>query len=509
MSAPLVYLVDGSNYVFRAYHAIRGLSTSYGLPTNAVYGFVQMLFKLVKDYSPPYLAVVFDAEGKTFREEIYPEYKANRGAPPEDLSVQFKEIVKILDELGVARLEMEGYEADDVMGTIARRVEHEGGRVVLVTGDKDFCQLVSPQVTLLDTMRYRETDVEGVVKRFGVPPERVVDVLALTGDPSDNIPGVRGIGEKTAARLIGEWGSLEGLLENLDRLPTRLRKLIEPERERLLLYRDLVTIRCDLPIEVDLEALRFRPFEKERLRRIFERYEFRSLLRELGPPEEGGGAGDGGGVGGLKRGGGVVDYDAYELVTDSRALARVVEAIRASGEVSIDLETTSRHPMWAEIVGVALAPREGEACYVPLGHVGDDGEEVGGQLAPEEVLGALRGVLEDESIRKWGQNLKYEVVVLARRGVQLRGLYCDAMLAAHLLDAARGSYSLDALSAEYLGHEPISYADVAGRGRARVGFERVGVDEAMLYAAEDADVALRVGKVLLRRVFHTGRFSEL
>ncbi|MGH7888977.1 MAG: 5'-3' exonuclease, partial [Thermodesulfobacteriota bacterium] len=277
MIAPILYLIDGSSYIFRAYHAIRNLSTSKGFPTNAIYGFNSMIFKFLKDYKPKYLGIVFDSKGKTFRDEIYPHYKANRAEAPEELSLQIPKIFRIVDALGISQVQLEGYEADDIMGTIAKEMERQGMQVVLVTGDKDFCQLVSEKVTLLDTMRNKKTGIKAVLEKFGVPPERVTDVLSLSGDSIDNIPGVRGIGEKTASELIKKFGSLEKLLDSINEIPQRQRELIEGNKENAVLSKELVTIKTDVPVKITLANLEYGGFDVNKLGEIFEELEFKSL----------------------------------------------------------------------------------------------------------------------------------------------------------------------------------------------------------------------------------------
>lgn len=492
----MLHLIDGSNYIFRAYHAIRRLSTSRGFPTNAIYGFTNMLLKFIKEEKPEYLGVVWDSKGKTFRSDIYPAYKATRPEPPEDLVVQFPVIYEIVDAFSVTSVQVEGYEADDIMGTLARKAEEEGHSVVLVTGDKDFCQLVTDRVVLLDTMRGKRVGVREVVERFGVPPELVVDVLALSGDPTDNIPGIRGIGEKRASALVRQWGGIEGIMKNLDRLPERERRLIEEGASMLPTYKRLVTIDTNLPIELRLDEFRYSGFDRYRLAELFERYEFRSLIVELGMRLSSRGV-EPAGVSKEDP----IRMDRYALVTTREELERVVQRIRETGEVSIDLETTSQHPMMASLVGIALAPSPGEAYYVPCAH---SGFTAGVQLPVSLVLAELKPLLEDERIRKYGQNLKYEVILLSESGIDLRGISCDAMLAAHLLDSSKLSYSLDALALEMLGHRTIKYADLTGKGRKKIGFSDVPPEQAMLYAGEDADVAFHLGRLLLSELDEEG-----
>jgi DNA polymerase-1 len=450
-----------------------------------------MIFRFLKGYEPKYLGIVFDSKGKTFRDDIYPLYKANRGEAPDELKVQITKIFEIVDAFRIPQVQIEGYEADDIMGTIAKRMEEKGINVVLITGDKDFCQLVSEKITLLDTMRDKKTGIKEVIEKFGVPPEGVTDVLALSGDSVDNIPGVRGIGEKTASGLIKKFGSLDGLFESINEIPQRQRELIEANKKEAILSKRLVTIKTDISIDVNLDRFEYKGFDRERLRRIFEELEFKSLLRELGdlPKVESETI-----VSQPQRS--EVSYDNYNLVLSEEELDRVLERIRATGEVSIDLETTSPNPMRAEIVGIALSPAQHESYYIPIGHrslVSNYSK----QLNPKYILERLKPIIEDEAISKIGQNLKYEFIVLERHGLRLRRISCDTMIAVHLIDASRTSYSLDELAKIYLGHKTITYKDVTGSGRDKINFEEVDLEKAKVYACEDADVAMILSKKLL------------
>src|SRR5574341_56762 len=490
MKERVLYLIDGSSYIFRAYHAIRGLSTSKGSPTNAIYGFTSMIFKFLKDYSPEYLGIVFDSKGKTFRDEIYPLYKANRDEAPDDFKIQVPKIFEVVDSLGIPQVQIEGYEADDIMGTIAKEMEGKGISVVLVTGDKDFCQLVSERVTLIDTMRDKKTGIKEVIQRFGVPPESVIDVFALSGDATDNIPGVRGVGEKTASELIGKFRTIESLYENLNELPQRQRELLAANKESAILSKRLVTIETSIPMSLSLEGFEYKGFNKEKLREIFEQLEFKSLLRELGDDQKVEQE-----IDLSESSGGKVSYDDYHLVLTEKDLDMVLERIDLTKEVSIDLETTSQSPMKAEIVGIALSPAPHESYYIPVAHrsmVFDSSK----QLNPKYVLEKLKPIVEDNSIKKIGQNLKYEFIVLERNGLRLQGISCDTMVAAHLIDASRLSYSLDELAKHYLEHKTITYKDVTGIGRDKINFEEVELERAKIYACEDADVAMILSKKL-------------
>jgi DNA polymerase-1 len=486
MEKPILYLIDGSSYIFRAYYAIRHLSNSKGIPTNAVYGFTAMLFKFLKDYEPTHLGIVFDSKGKTFRDDIYPLYKANRSAPPEDLAQQFSVIFEMVDAFNIPQVQLEGFEADDLMGTISKNVEKENANVVLVTGDKDFCQLVSDKVTLLDTMKNKITGIPEVKEKYGVAPERVIDVFALAGDAVDNIPGVKGIGEKTAVSLISKFGSLDELFNNLDDVSKRQKVLIEEKKEDAVLSKELVTIKTDVDIETGLDKFKYNGFDDDKLRQIFQELEFKNLLRELGDEDssDNGNADES-----------TVSYDKYQLVLSEDHLDRVISKIKETGELSIDLETTSPNPMLANIVGVALCPAPHESYYVPVAHraLTDSSTK---QLGLSLVLDKLKPIVESQEIAKIGQNLKYEIVVLEKYGLKLNGISFDTMIAAHMIDSSRNSYSLDELCRLYLGHQMISYKDVTGTGKSKINFDEVELEVARDYASEDADVAMLLSRIL-------------
>ena len=488
MSQHPLYLIDGSSYIFRAYYGIRAdLSTSEGFPTNAVYGFATMLLKFLREYEPRYLAMVFDSKGEVFRNEIYPKYKANRDEAPESLKLQFPKIFELVQAFSIPMLAMEGYEADDIMGTIARAQQES--EVVLVTGDKDFCQLVSGNVTLIDTMRERVTGVGEVQKKYGIKPGQMVDFFALVGDKVDNVPGVAGVGEKTASALISEYGDLDSVYDNLDALrPTVARKL-EEHKDNAYLSRELVTIKTDVEVGTSIEDFRYEGYKAKNLREIFSELEFEKLLDDIGasrPPSEGKS----------------VNYDSYETVFEEETLSRVISMIEEAGELSIDLETNSKLPMNAGIVGFSLCPTPGRAFYVPVGHVRTIEAEK--QIKLEAALSMLKPILESEDINKTGQNIKYEMLVLRNHGVTLRGIYFDTMLAAHLLDASRGSYKLDELSRTELGHRMISYDDVTGKGKSRKNFSEVDIETATRYSCEDSDVTLILSRKFLETLRQEG-----
>ena len=492
-----VYLIDGSSYIFRAYHAIRILSNSKGFPTNAIYGFTNMLLKFLKDYDPKYIGIVFDSKGDNFRNEIYPDYKANRGEPPDDLKPQFEEIFGLVKAFNMPMVLMEGYEADDIIGTLAKRFESENMDVVIVTGDKDFTQIVDDSITLLDTMKDKVTETKDVVEKYGVEPDKIIEIFALTGDSIDNIPGVRGIGGKTATTLIQQYGSLENVYNNLDKLKPRQKELLENSKENALLSRELVTIKSDIEMDIDLDEYEYTGFNKEKLIELFKQYEFSSLLKELDT--------DGKEkiqtnqqTNSSNKSDNSVTYDNYNLITNEKDFEKVIDLINKTKTLSIDLETTSQLPMEAEIVGFALCPRPHQSYYVPVGH--RNLLDAKNQLSLQYVCDRLKPIIEDEQIKKIGQNLKYEYVVLSKYDIELKGIYFDTMIAAHLIDSSRLSYSLDELSKNYLNHKPISYKDVTTEGRFKITFEEVDIELAKTYACEDADVAYLLSKILLEKL---------
>ncbi|HXE96621.1 MAG TPA: DNA polymerase I [Dongiaceae bacterium] len=509
-SKETLYLVDGSSYIYRAYYAIRHLSSPSGFPTNAIYGFIQMLLKLLKDYDPQHVAVVFDAGRTTFRTEIYPEYKANRAAMPDDLRVQMEPIREVVRAFNIPTLELLGYEADDIIGALAGRFADQGGKVVVVTGDKDLMQIVTDHVTLLDTMKGKESGIPEVVERFGVGPELVTDILGLAGDSSDNIPGVPGIGEKTAAKLIQEFGSLDELLERTAEVKGKNGEKLREFREQALLSRRLATIDCNVPLEVDLETLIAREPDQETLNSFFKKFGFTSLIKEL-------------------TGKATLSPEKYYTVSTAAELETLAAKLEQAGEFAFDLETTSLDPRDADIVGLSFSYLDHEAYYIPVGHVTaaplpvppkpregtlfahyadekndllpqtrqeGEGNLVPGQLPRNTVLDRLRPLLENPALRKVGQNIKFDMQVLANNGISLAGVWFDTMLASYLLDPSRKGHGLDTLAQEHLNHRMISFQDVAGSGKGQLNFAEVELEAAARYAAEDADATW-----LLRRKF--------
>ncbi len=467
---PTAYLVDGSAFVFRAFYAIRQeLTTSDGTPTNAVFGFKNMLQKLMRQEQPDYLAVVFDERGPTFRHEADPTYKANRKRMPDELAVQLPLIHRLVEAHNIPKLSLQGYEADDIIGTLSHRLEAEGLDVVLVSGDKDFCQLVTQHITIFDPMKDQRIGEAEVEERFGVEPARVIDVLGLMGDSSDNVSGVPGIGEKTAKKLLETYGTIEELLARVDEVKQK------KWRENLIEHaasarhsRQMVTIDTNVPIDTGLDALKFEPPDIEALRALYEELEFKSELQALGaePEPE------------------IEKY--YRTILSLEELDREIADLRQAAGFAIDTETTSQDPMVAELVGISLAYKPHEAVYIPVAH---RYEGVPSQLDRGEVLERLRPLLEDPSHPKYGQNIKYDLIVLERHGVSMQGLAFDTMVAGYLLNPSRRANNLDALAKEYLRYTPMSYEDVAGKGAKQITFDQVDIERATAYSSEDADVA--------------------
>ncbi len=488
-----LFLIDGSSYFYRAFFAVRGLVNSKGVPTNAAYGFTTMLLRILRSHRPEAVGVVFDAPGKTFRDEIYPEYKATREAMPEDLVRQLPWVKEIPRAFNVETLEIAGVEADDVIGTLATQALGQGFDVVLVTADKDFMQLVTkrakdpgPGITIYDDSKERIVGIDEVVEKFGVPPERVIDVLALVGDTSDNIPGVRGIGPKFAAELISEHGTVEKVLERRDQVKPRFRGALEAGQKDAVLSKTLATIKRDVGVAFDPARFALREPDRERLVRIFTELEFTRFLEELQAEQP-------------KRQ--ALSFEKYRLVFTREELQALAAGLAKAKTLAVDLETTSADPMRARIVGISLSAREGEAAYVPVGHAYLGAPA---QLPPAEVLAALKPVLEDPKIGKVGQNASYDTLVLSRNGVECGPLVFDTMVGAYLADPDKGPFNLETLARRWLSHDMILFEDVAGKGKGQITFDQVPVEAARDYSCEDADVALRLAPLLERKVREDG-----
>ncbi|WP_321500340.1 DNA polymerase I [Breoghania sp.] len=550
-----VFLVDGSSYIFRAYHALPPLTRkSDGLPVGAVAGFCNMLWKLLQEadetaagVTPSHIVVVFDHSSKTFRNEIYDQYKAQRPEPPEDLRPQFSIIRDAVRAFNVACIEQEGYEADDIIATYAHQAVDAGADVTIISSDKDLMQLVGPRVTMLDTMKNKSIAEPEVFEKFGVTPDKVVDVQALAGDSVDNVPGVPGIGVKTAAQLINEFGDLESLLAGADGIKQKKRRenLIE-FAEQARISRRLVELDTKTPVAMPLSDGKVRKLDGEKALAFLKAMEFTTLTRrvaevagveaaDISPAElaikgweapaaaheEVGGDGSSGASASSRASGAPgaladaraaeirkipLDTSRYELVRDAERLKAWIADAFETGHVAVDTETTSLDPMQAELCGVSLATAPGKACYIPLGHRDGEGDLLGGgglvegQIPMKEAIDLLKPLLEAPSVLKIAQNLKYDWVILKRSGIAVAP-FDDTMLLSYTLDAGLvGGNGMDALSERWLGHTPIKFEEVCGKGKSMITFDMVALDKALAYAAEDADVTLRLWMVLKSRL---------
>ena len=490
-------LVDGSSWLHRAFNALPALSTKAGEPTGALYGVLNMLRKLLADYRPDYLAVVFDAPGKTFRHELFADYKAHRPPLDPQLVQQIEPLHACVRALGLPLLQVTGVEADDVLGTLTRQATARGLPVLIVSGDKDLAQLVGEQVRMLDTMKNVVTDTAGVEQKFGVPPARIVDWLALVGDSSDNIPGVPGVGAVTAAKWLREYGSLDALIAHAAAISGKIGDKLRAGLEQLPLSRQLATLDCNVPLPVAFEDLRPTPPDVATLRALYERYEFRSWLREL--PADGQPPPAPALAPALAPTQPILDLAEpsneptnYQLVLDQATLNTWLERLRAADVLAFDTETTSLNYLDARIVGVSFAVNPREAAYVPLAH---DYPGAPDQLNRERVLDQLRPLLEDPARPKLGQHLKYDLHVLANHGVALRGIQHDTLLESYVLDST-ARHDMDSLAERHLKLCTIRFEDVAGKGAKQLTFNQVALEQAGPYAAEDADVTLRLHRCL-------------
>ena len=488
-----IVLVDGSSYLYRAFHAMPNLANSQGDSTGAVYGIVNMLRRLMREQDTPHFVVVFDAPGKTFRDRLYSEYKANRPPMPDELRSQIDQVHAVIEAMGLPLLSIPDVEADDVIGTLAKAAPSAGMDAFIVSGDKDLAQLVGPGVVMCDSMKNVVYDEKGVEEKFGVPPDRIIDFLALVGDTSDNIPGVPKVGPKTASRWLMEYGSLDTLVANADSIKGKVGENLRGSLDQLALSRQLATIKCDVPLEKELEALVISPADEDTLRQLYAELEFKTWLSELGGLNESVEAEP-------------TEATRYETVVDMSTLNKWVEKLTKAPYFAFDTETTSIDAMQARLVGVSFAVEAGEGAYVPVGH---DYLDAPKQLSKEQVLDALRPLLEDPNRAKLGQNLKYDCTVLHNHGVMLNGIRFDTMLESYVLDSTGSRHDLDTLSLKYLGHKTIHYEDVAGKGKGQLSFNEVPVEVAAPYAAEDADITLRLHETLFPRLKKEDAQTEL
>ena len=487
-----IILVDGSSFLFRAYHAIREpLTTSTGQTTHAVFGTINMLRSLAKQYQPVRLAVVMDAKGKTFRNDMYPAYKANRPPMPDDLRVQLDYVKQIIPAMGIALVSVPGVEADDVIGTLATSASRRDFHTVIVSSDKDLAQLVSAQVEMVDTMKNTRLDPDGVAEKFGVPPARIVDYLALMGDSSDNIPGIPGVGPKTAVKWLTEFGSLEGVKARADEIAGKVGESLRENLAQLELSRQLATLKCDVALTLSLDDLRVQPADTDKLRALYTELEFRSWLKQL-DAEDGENHGDAATATADDK-----TPTRYQTIIDEKTLTRWIGKLKKSKLFALDTETTSLDAHQAELVGLSFSTTPGEAAYLPLQHRYAGAPA---QLSLVDTLEKLRPVLEDPSRAKTGQNIKYDLEVLQHHGIALRGVTHDTMLMSYLLDAGNSRHDMDTLARKHLGHQTIKFSDIAGTGKHQLTFDQIDIEQATRYAAEDADITLRLHRALAPRV---------
>jgi DNA polymerase-1 len=516
-----VVLVDGSAYLYRAFHAMPPLTNAKGQPTGAIYGVVNMLRRLVSDYQPEVMVVIFDASGKTFRDDIYAEYKANRASMPDDMRTQIKPLYSIVEKMGFPLVIIEGVEADDVIGTLSVQATAAGLKTVISTGDKDMAQLVNEHVTLVNTMTNTVMDVQGVIEKFGVKPSQIIDYLTLVGDASDNIPGVPSCGPKTAVKWLTAHESLEGVIENAESVKGKIGEKLRDAIAHLPMSQDLATIRLEVELPKPLSELVMGEPEREGLAQLYQELEFKTWSRELAEGLSPLGKGDGG-VSGQKGDGAAPDGAAsagevskgegdaplsaaeaaaiadsvkreYETITTLEVLDEWIEKLEKADLFAFDTETTSLDYMIAEVVGVSFAIDDGKAAYVPLAHDYEDAPE---QLDRHVVLDRFKPLLEGDKRNLVGQHIKYDINVLRNHGIELVNVAHDTMLESYVLNSTATRHNMDALANKYLGIDTIKFEDVAGKGKKQLTFNQIEVDVASPYAAEDADITLRLHKTL-------------
>lgn len=477
-------LVDGSSYLFRAFHAIKHLSNSQGVPTNAVYGVINMIRKLIKEYQPELMAVVFDAKGKTFRNDLYGDYKANRPPMPDDLRVQIEPIHKIIEAMGIPLIVIEGVEADDVIGTLCQQASEMKLATLVSTGDKDMAQLVNEHVTLINTMTDTLMTPDGVVEKFGIPATQIIDYLALMGDSVDNIPGVPKCGPKTAVKWLNEFGSLDAVIAQADKVKGKIGENLRNSLDFLPLSYELATIKLDVELTSSPDQLKLHAPDYAQLIELFKEMEFKTWLTEA-----------------LEHDNDIDTSDtsttpspvSYEIILEQSQLDSWLEKLQKAKLFAFDCETTSLDYMEASIVGVSFAVEANHAAYLPLSHNYLDAPK---QLDKASVLGQLKPLLEDEKHAKVGQNLKYDMSVLANEGITLRGVHFDTMLESYVFDSTASRHDMDSLALKYLTHNTTHFEDIAGKGKNQLTFDQIALEQAGPYAAEDADITLRLHQTL-------------
>ena len=484
-------LIDGSSYLYRAFYALPGLTAPSGQPTGAIYGVLMMLHKLIKDERPNLLGIVFDAPGKTFRHELFPEYKANRARTPEDLIIQIEPLLAAIENLGLPLIRVNGVEADDVIGTLAKEAEQRGMNTLIATSDKDFTQLVSDKITLLDTMKNRLTDRSGVIEKFGLPPEQIIDFLTLSGDASDNIPGVPTVGPKTAVKWLQQYSSLAGVIEHAEEISGKVGEALRESIPRLNLYQQLATIDCSLELDRTVDDLVIRESKDDELFAQFKNLGLHALIKQFSIEEP---------ITKIRR------DTVYQGILTKKEFEALLDRLSQAEVTAIDTETTSLNYMQAEIVGISVAIVSNEAYYIPLMHEYDG---VPKQLDREYVLQKLKPWLEDKEAKKIGHNLKYDSHIFANHGIELNGTDFDSMLESYVLNSTATRHNLNAVAKRYLNLDTTSYEDVAGKGAKQIGFNQVSLEDAIHYAAEDADVSFQLHQTLHPKLMEINSLAKL
>ncbi len=483
MDNELLVLVDGSSYLYRAFHALPPMSNSNGQPTGAIYGVINMLRRLIKDYSPHYLAVVFDAKGKTFRHDLYPEYKANRPPMPDELRDQIEPLHAIIKAMHIPLLSIEGVEADDVIGTLAKQAEKVGLKTLVSTGDKDMAQLVNQKISLINTMTNKHSDREGVITKFGIPPERIIDYLTLVGDTSDNVPGVSKVGPKTAVKWLEAYGSLDEVINHAAEIKGKVGENLRAGLDQLPISKELVTIKCDVKLPFTISDLTPGQQDNQQLIELFQQLEFKgwlkALLADTDTPSE------------------KNTSQQFHCILSQTEFKKWLDKLNKAELIAFDTETTSLNYMEASIVGLSFAIDDKEAIYIPVAHNYPGAPQ---QLDRQLVLTQLKSLLEDPNKAKIGHNLKYDKEVLANHGIELNGIRFDTMLESYVFDSTANRHDLDSSALKYLGHKNISYEEVAGKGAKQISFSQVTLEQATPYAAEDALITLQLHQHLWPKI---------
>ncbi|OQY01575.1 MAG: DNA polymerase I [Desulfobacteraceae bacterium 4572_130] len=474
-----IYLIDGSAYVYRAFHAIKNLSSSKGVLTNATFGVTRIILKLIKEKQPEYAGIFFDVKGPTFRHKMYEKYKANRPPMPDDLILQIPYIKKIIKGFNIPIIEKKGFEADDLIGTYARIAEKENFFSVMVTGDKDFMQLVTDNTVIWDPMKDKLIDKNSIYEKFNISPEQIIDMLGLAGDSADNIPGVPGVGPKTSQKLINQFKTMEKIYENIDKLKSKksLYKKLFENKNQAFLSRDLVVIDKNVNVKQNIKDFKLKPFNRKKLAEIFKELEFKKLFHEFSQKQN------------IKKN--------YSCLTDLKHIKNLVEKLKNKKTFAIDTETTSKYPMLADLVGISFSFKENQGLYIPLAHKNTENYN---QPDIKKVIKLIKPLLENPKIKKIGQNIKYDYIVLFKYGIKMQGMFFDTMIASHLLNPSRRTHSLDTIAMDLFGYKIIKYEDIAGKGKKQKKFNDIKIEKAINYASEDADITFMSYKVLEKTI---------